>query len=135
KMAYHCMAQDDDVAVALWFTLQDGGSADTELNRYGLMRSNRSQKPAFGAFKDVATNGDRLTGDCGDFSGPSIKVGQPTAGAKYSDHLVISASASDPQGLSRITFIADGQKLRNFTKGLANGKAVSLDWQGSRHLS
>lgn len=134
REAFHCMAQDDYLKVGLWFNLQDVGSADEELNRYGLQRSNGTHKPAWDALKDVAAGNDKVTKQCGDFGAPSISVKAPTEGAQYGDSLFIQASASDSNGLGRITFLADGKKIRNFTKSLSNGKTVSIDWQGAKSL-
>jgi hypothetical protein len=135
KQAYHCLAADPYVQVALWFNLQDISATDDELNRYGLLRADRSQKPSWAAFRDVSVNGDRLTDSCGKFSGPQITVAAPTDGAVYGSGLFIKASATDPN-LHSISFYVDGKKVTGYGGSkIANGKAVSLFWQGARHLS
>jgi hypothetical protein len=133
--AYHCLSADPEVTVAEWFTLTDGGTSDTELNRYGLMRSDGSLKPAYAAFHNVALHGDQLTSSCGDFAGPSITVLAPTAGQQFADHLILSASASDPQGLHRISFLCDGKKISTFGVGLGNSHTATMTWYGSSKLA
>ncbi|HVP01644.1 MAG TPA: cellulase family glycosylhydrolase [Solirubrobacteraceae bacterium] len=135
KLAYHCLAGYPYVAQAMWFSMKDYGQADTELNRYGLLRFDGSQRPAFAALSDIGHHGDRMTGACGDFDPPSISVLNPTTGRQYDKDLLISASAKDAQSpLGRITFYANGQKIRSFTTGLQNGKPVQIDWMGARNL-
>ncbi len=133
QQAYHCMAQEPAIAVAEWFTLNDAGTADTEMNRYGLLRPNGTQKPAYTAFRNEALNGDKLTGGCGDFSGPTIKVNQPTAGAQFVSNLVLSASAHSADGLSRISFLCDGKKVATFSP-VASDKVITMTWYGSSNL-
>ena len=41
-----------------------------ELNHYGLQRTDGSHKPSWDAFRSVATQGDQLSGPCGDFDPP-----------------------------------------------------------------
>jgi polysaccharide biosynthesis protein PslG len=136
---YHCLAQEPEVQAATWFTLRDAPVAENpldELRHYGLLSTSGAKKPAWDAFHAIATGGDTLTGPCGDFDGPSITVVAPKLGEKYSGSLQITASARDPQGgPKRITFAADGQKIRSFTEDLANDKQVGLDWQGAKQLS
>jgi hypothetical protein len=135
KQAYHCLALDPYVEVALWFNLQDNGAADDELNRYGLLRSDHSQKPSWAAFHDVAVNGDQLSDSCGKFNGPAISVAAPTDGAVYADALFIKASASDPD-LHSISFLVDGKKVTGFSGAkISGGKYVSMLWHGASQLS
>jgi hypothetical protein len=55
--------------------------------------------------------------------------------------LPIKATANDTGGIGRITFIADGQKIRNFTTGLKSAsqfpKTLSgeMTWQGAKRLA
>jgi Glycosyl hydrolases family 39 len=135
KQAYHCLALDPYVAVAMWFNLQDLVPADDELNRYGLLRFDRSQKPAWGAFRDVAVNGDQLTGQCAKLDGPAITVAAPTDGGVYADGLYMKASASDPR-LHSISFSVDGKKITGFSGAkIAGGRFVSMLWHGAGKLS
>jgi len=134
SQAYHCLTADPEVAVAEWFTLTDAGSADTELNRYGLIRSDGSFKPSYTAFRNEATKGDQLTGSCGDFSGPAITVNQPTANEMFSDHLMLSASASDSDGLHRISFLWDGHKISTFGGNFGESHTSTMTWYGSANI-
>lgn len=70
-----------------------------------------------------------------DTTPPVITVTAPTANAAFGDELHLSASATDPDGLGRISFLADGKPIRSFTIGLRNGVPVHLDWKGARGLS
>ena len=70
-----------------------------------------------------------------DTAPPQITIVTPKTGTVYDQELRIEASATDPDGLGRITFKADGREIRNFTTNLANGKAVSLGWRRARELS
>jgi hypothetical protein len=135
KQAYHCLALDPYVQVAMWFNLQDLSATDDELNRYGLLRADHSQKPSWAAFHDVAVNGDQLTGQCAKLDGPAITVAAPTDGAQYADALFIKASATDPS-LHSITFLVDGKKITGFSGAkIAGGKSVSMFWHGASQLS
>jgi hypothetical protein len=136
KEAYHCLAAYPYVETGLWFTLKDTNSHDDELDHYGLQRLDAGHKPAWDAFRSVATQGDQLTGACGDFDAPSLAVSSPGAKEQYVQVLTIRALASDPSGVARITFQADGKEIRNFTgTAVGSGKAVTLDWQGAKKLS
>jgi Bacterial Ig domain len=136
---YHCLAREPEVEAATWFTLRDAPTAESpldELRHYGLLSTGGAHKPAWDAFRAIATSGDALTGSCGDFDGPSITVHSPKLGQRYAGSLQITASARDANGgPKRITFAADGAKIRNFTDALANDKQVGLDWQGAKQLS
>ncbi len=132
--AYHCLAQDSDVAVAEWFTLTDGGVPDAELNRYGLIRPDGSLKPSYAAFRNEVTKGDQMSGACGDFSAPKITVDAPTSGQQFSDHLILSATASDPDGLHRISFLCDGKKISTFGVGLGKKHTSTMTWYGSANI-
>jgi hypothetical protein len=136
---YHCLAQEPGIEHASWFTLRDAPAAESpldELRHYGLLSTGGGHKPAWDAFRSIATSGDALTGPCGDFDGPSITVVAPKLGERYSGSLQISASARDAgDGPKRITFAADGTKIRSFTDDLANDRVVGLDWQGAKQLS
>jgi hypothetical protein len=135
RQAYHCLAQDAYVPVAMWFDLQDSG-ADTALNRYGLFNPDGSAKPAWAAFQDVVAHGDTLTGDCGDFTPPAITVATPTDNSMFTAELPISVSATDAGGVPRITLLADGKLIRNFTNSAAPSRlAGDMTWQGAKNLS
>jgi hypothetical protein len=131
KQAYHCLAADPYVESALWFTQRDLGADDTELNRYGLFRADGSRKPSWDAFHTVATQGDTLSGACGDFDGPQIQVIRPATGERYQRNLPVSVRVSDPSGRGRVRYYADGVRFRSI------GVSGSLDvnWTLARKLS
>jgi hypothetical protein len=135
KQAYHCLAQDSYVPVAMWFDLQDTGS-DVPLDRFGLFNPDGSAKPSWSAFQDVAQHGDTLAGECGDFTPPQITVGTPTEGALFTAELPISVSATDGSGVPRITLLSDGKLIRNFSDAKAPSKlSGDMTWQGAKLLS
>lgn len=135
KLAYRCLSFYPYVEAAIWFSAQDGGAADTELNRYGLLRFDGSKRPAYDALAAISRNGPPTTGDCGDFDPPAVKVLAPSAGTYFDQSLPISVSAKDAHSkLGRITFYANGKKIRSFTEGLKNDKPVGLEWMGAREL-
>jgi hypothetical protein len=132
--AYHCLAQEPAVASASWFTMRDSSSGLDELRHYGLLTTSGARKPAWTAFRKIATDGDQLSGACGDFDGPRITVSRPRASQLFTASLRITASASDRGGPRRITFLADGRKIRNFTTSLRNDRSVTIDWQGAKRM-
>lgn len=137
SQAYHCLAADPYVAVGIWFELADNGTLDTSLNRFGLLDSNFSPRPAFAAFSNFSSNGDQLTGACGNFNAPVIKVIAPTENESAPGTLPISVSATSPAGVRRIGLYYDGSHLiRNFSDSSApttlNG---AFTWYGAKNLS
>jgi hypothetical protein len=136
KEAYHCLGDYPYVSTALWFTLKDATGNGDELDNYGLERLDGSHKASWDAFHTVATQGDTLTGPCGDFDGPSLTVNSPATSEQYVQVLTISAVATDPSNVARITFQADGKEIRNFTgTAVGSGKPVTLEWQGAKSLA
>jgi Bacterial Ig domain len=135
RQAYHCLAGYPYVEAALWFTLRETNTQGDELDHYGLERLDTSHKPSWDAFHSVATQGDTLSGPCGDFDAPSIKVTSPGTNEQYVQVLTISAVATDATSVARITFQADGKEIRNFTgTAVGSGKTVELEWQGAKNL-
>ncbi len=135
--AFHCMDADPYLQVANWFTLYDDLSQPSDsLRHYGLINGAGAPKPDYNAFSLLATQGDQLTGKCGDFDGPEITVQTPKLGQTYASTLPIMASASDPQGVTRITFKADDNTdaIDNFANP-ADGQSVGLTWGGAADLS
>jgi Big-like domain-containing protein len=136
KEAYHCLASYPYVETGLWFTLRDTTVHADELNHYGLTRADSSHKPSWDAFRSVATQGDQLSGPCGDFDPPSLSITTPASSEQYVQVLTISAVATDATSVARMTFQADGNEIRNFTGAdVGSGKAVKLEWQGAKNLS
>lgn len=135
KLAYRCLSFYPYVEAAIWFSAQDYGAPDAELNRYGLLRFDGSKRPAYDALAAIGRNGPPTTGDCGDFDPPSVSILAPTAGTYFDQSLPISVSAKDAHSkLGRITFYANGKKIRSFTEALKNDKPVGLEWMGARAL-
>jgi hypothetical protein len=136
--AYACLANDPYVPVAAWFTMRDTvGAPVDELNHYGLLRTDGSQKPAWTAFKGLAAAGGGAAGTCGDFDAPVVKILTPAPGTQFVDKLDIRASAADSGvGLARISFAYDQDaEIRNFTEALTNDGPVGLaPWNGSKAL-
>jgi Cellulase (glycosyl hydrolase family 5)/Bacterial Ig domain len=136
SQAYHCLAADPYVQVAIWFGLTDSSRSGRSYDSYGLLNANLQPKPAFAAMSDYAHNGDRLTDSCGDFSGPTISLRSPAPNLRYHGPLPIVVNASDSLGVNRITLFYDGHKIRNFTDS-ATPQSLSgrIVWQGAKHLS
>ena len=136
KEAYHCLAGYPYVETGLWFTLRDSTVHTDELDHYGLARTDSTHKPSWDAFRSVATQGDQLSGPCGDFDAPSLTINAPATSEQFVQVLTISAVATDATSVARMTFQADGKEIRNFTgTDVGSGKAVKLDWQGAKALS
>jgi hypothetical protein len=130
QQAYHCLAQDPYVQVALWFSLQDQGPIVS-----GLMRADGSHKPSFAAMQAYAHNGDQLTEPCGSFSGPAIDISAPSDHTTYTGALPISVSARDSQGVGRITLKIDGKLIRNYTnQAFPRTLAGALHWHGAARI-
>ncbi len=128
--AYHCLAQDPYVQVALWFPVQDEGELDS-----GLLRADGSHKPSFAEMRDYLRYGDRMKGECGAFSGPAIKVSSPSDRISYWGPLPIHVNATSRQGVWRITLQADGHTLRNWEgKTYPHSLTGFLNWQGAKHI-
>ena len=139
--AYHCLSQYDYVDEALWFNVADSGP-EQSINRYGLISIDGSHKPSFNALADVIRGKDADSGEpCGDFDPPSLKVSAPSDGGSFVDVLPITAVASDPGGVGRITLMADNKLIRNFTTGKARATDFpktltgSITWQGGKKLA
>jgi hypothetical protein len=130
SQAYHCLAQDPYVQVALWFPLQDEGAVSS-----GLLTATGARKPAFAAMQEEARHGDQLTEPCGDFSGPRIDVSAPANHTSYSAPLPIQVSARDGAGVGRITLEIDGKLIRNFTnQAFPATLAGGLRWHGAQRI-
>jgi hypothetical protein len=129
--AYHCMAQDPYVQVALWFPIQDEGGLFN-----GLMRANGSHKPSFDAMRSFATEGDKLTEPCGVFTGPTITVASPLNRVNYEGTMPIKVSATSSQGVFRIRLLIDGKLIRNYDGPSYPTKlSGEINWIGARYLS
>jgi hypothetical protein len=133
--AYRCLANYPYVENGLWFTLDDTAGHGDELDNYGLRREDGMRKPAWDAFRAVAS-APVAPGPCGDFGGPTIALRSPATTTRYVGALSLSAVATDPSGVARVTFRVDGRTIRNFTGAdVASGRTVRLEWQGAKRLS
>ena len=139
--AYHCLSQYDYVHKAVWFNVADSGP-DQSIYRYGLIATDGSHKPAFQALADVARGKDGDAGErCGDFDPPSLQISAPDDNGSFLDVLPIKAVATDSSGVGRITLMADGKLIRNFTTGKTRStdfpKSLTgaITWQGAKKLA
>jgi hypothetical protein len=118
RQAWHCLASDPRVAGVFWFNLADLGADDAPDHRFGLLRADGTDKPAFAAMADIAAGNDRLSGDaCGDFTGPSIqvlKLGDKGKTGRYARGLRVKVAAADPQAVARMTLFLNGRKVGVF---------------------
>jgi hypothetical protein len=130
SQAYHCLAQNPYVQVALWYPLKDERAVVS-----GLVQANGSPKPSFAAMRSYARNGDRLTGSCGVLTGPKIRILSPANGVSYSGALRIHVLARAPDGVFRITLKLDGKLIRNYdAPTYPTTLSGFLEWQGARRI-
>jgi len=122
RQAYHCLAQNSYVPVALWYGLQDLGPGNGSFGDFGLLDEALGVKPAFAALSAYEREGDTLHESCGDFSGPSISVARPLRGAHLRGATTVMVSATDPFGVERITLETERHHhVRTFTTHPAKG--------------
>jgi hypothetical protein len=131
SQAYHCLAQDPYVQVALWFPMQDEGAIVA-----GLVRANGSHKPSFGAMQAYASVGDQLTEPCGVLTGPTISFASPTDRQSYQGPMPIHVFANSPNGVWRIRLLVDGRLIRNFDDwSYPSTLSGEIAWMGGKHIS
>jgi hypothetical protein len=135
QQAYHCLAEDPYVQIALWYPLGDEGSVVS-----GLLRANLSQKPSYDAMRAYLEHGDQLSGSCGDFAGPKITLVTPTEGQRYKGKLRIRAVASDPAGIRHVSLYYDGHLVRNwvpylFTHTYPQSTVAEMRWFGAMKIA
>jgi len=131
NQAYHCLAQDPYVQVALWYPVQDEGTIVS-----GLVRANGSRKPSFAAMQSYASQGDQLTEPCGVVTGPKITIASPGDQQTYTGPLPIHVFATSSEGVFRLKFEIDGKLIRNYGgPACPSTLAGLLDWQGAKHIS
>lgn len=133
--AYHCMAEDPYVQLALWYPLNDTGAVVS-----GLTRADGSHKPAYAAMRGYLEHGDQQTGTCGDFAGPKITLGTPVDGQRYTGKLHIHALATDPMGIRRVQLFWDGHLVRNWTPWVythtyPDSTVAEMGWSGAKKIS
>jgi hypothetical protein len=135
RQALHCVAADPYVPVMVWFDMRDVGTHDTSEERFGLLRFNGTERPAWKALADFNTQGDTIKDPCGNFTGPKLTLLAPGANKHYKGPLVIRVSATSDAGVPRISIFNDGKKIRNFTNKKAPTTLTGkIRWMGAKHL-
>jgi hypothetical protein len=139
RQAYHCLAQDPYVQVAMWFNNRDLVPDAKMNNMYGLMRFDGSHRASYGMLKDIAAKGDTMSGPCGDFGAPTVQILQPTANAVIGtgQPLSLSVTTPDKDVLRIVLELKNGTKIRSFTNGgnpLTSGNALKINWMGAKKL-
>jgi len=138
QQAYHCLAQPQYsyVKAAMWFEMYDAGNSTAPLENYGLLNTNFSPKPAFAAFEQESLHGDQLTGPCGSFNGPAIRILRPTPGQRYSGPLKIAVSASSPaNGVREITIqLSKHSRVHFFARHFPARFGGSIAWRSAAKL-
>jgi hypothetical protein len=133
QQAYHCLDQPkySYVKAAMWFELFNDANSTTPLDNYGLLNNDYSPKPAFAAFQQESLHGDRLTGACGNFNAPVIKILRPTPDQRYSGPLRVAVAASSPgNGVREITILLSKySRVHFFSKNFAAQFSGSIAWQ------
>jgi hypothetical protein len=132
--AFHCMAEDPYVQVALWYPLNDSGSVVS-----GLTHANGSHKPSYAAMQEYLAHGDQQTGTCGHFAGPKITLAAPLDGQRYTGKLHFRALASDPVGIRRVRLFWDGHLVRNwvpyfYTHTYPQSTVAEMGWSGAKKI-
>jgi uncharacterized protein YdbL (DUF1318 family) len=142
KQAYHCLAQPQYsyVATGFWYSLIDAGTGSTFYDHYGLLTAGLAQKPSFAAFAQEAKDGDQLTGACGNFSGPALRLINPRQGETFSGQLQITVTATDRRAaVAQIALKHDGRTIMNFNRKDAHYSGHTLTgeigWIGAPHLT
>ncbi|MSX01705.1 MAG: cellulase family glycosylhydrolase, partial [Actinobacteria bacterium] len=125
EQAYHCLAAYPYMTTGIWFNERDVGAADTELNRYGLIRWDATKRPSWDSLQTISIYGDQMTSSCGDLTPPTIKILEPTAVTRFDRGLYVAASASDSGSkLSSVHFYLNGKKFIGFAA--RNDQTVSF---------
>jgi glycosyl hydrolase family 39 (putative alpha-L-iduronidase) len=131
--AYHCLAQDSYVRVGIVYGLEEEPFATH--GGFGLLDTNLTPKPAYGALADYSRNGDRLTEPCGAEQGPKVTLVRPKTGVRYTNTLSIAVTASDSAGVYEISLFGDGHLIRNFyVHGGLPTLSGQMVWHGARLL-
>jgi hypothetical protein len=138
RQAYHCLAQPQYsyVKAAMWFELFNNGGSSAPLDNFGLLNQNFAPKPAFDAFAQESLHGDQLSGPCGNFAPPAIKVLRPFSGQHYSGPLQIAVAASSPtNGVREITIqLTRHSRVHFVSKGFPTTFRGAMAWQAAKSL-
>jgi len=138
QQAYHCLDQPQYsyVKAAMWFDMSDDANSTAPTDNYGLLNADNSPKPAWAAFEQESLHGDQLTGPCGDFNGPAIRILHPTQGQHYSGTLRIAVSATSPtNGVRAIRIrLSKHTTVQFVSKHFATHFSGSIAWQSAAKL-
>jgi hypothetical protein len=142
QQAYHCLAQPQYsyVTAAMWYDMVDSSPVNNIFDRYGLTTSTLVPRPSFGAFQQESEHGDQLSGTCGTFAGPKLRLMAPFNGERYSGPLMVRVTATaNGSPVAQIALQHDGKNILNFNRidahyahGVLSGH---IDWQGAPRLS
>jgi hypothetical protein len=122
SQAYHCLASEPYVPVALWFTDHDPG--------YGLY----DHPLTLEAFKRYTSRGDELTGPCGDFVPPELEILSPKPGAVFTDASAVPVSVRSKDGETRKIMLdvqsagGSGRVMNWGNPSDANGIVAPIDY-------
>ena len=120
----------------MWFELFNNGTSSTPLDNFGLLNHDYSPKPAFAAFQQESLHGDQLSGPCGNFAAPVIRILRPTSGQHYSGPLRIAVAASSPaNGVREITIqLTRHSRVHFVSKGFPANFSGTIAWQAAKTL-
>jgi polysaccharide biosynthesis protein PslG len=142
QQAYHCLSQPQYsyVTAAFWYSMVDSGTAATFYDHYGLLTPGYQEKRSYEAFSQEAAYGDKLTGPCGNFSGPAVRLINPRQGEAFSGPLQITVKATDRRAaVAQIALQHDGKTIMNFNRKDAHYSGHTLTgkigWIGAPHLT
>jgi hypothetical protein len=128
--AYQCLASDNIVRAAAWFSLRDPWAAYTGYDsRMGLTTFGGSQRPSFASMQAVARG--VTAAPCGgkvDRDVPTVQMNVPDV---YYSKLRVRGTSTDPTTSVRdMELWVDGKKIG----GQQTGASFDLDWLGSQDL-
>ena len=136
SQAYHCLAQPQYsyVKAAMWFELFNNGGTSAPLDNFGLLNQDFSPKPAFDAFAQESLHGDQLSGPCGNFAPPAVKVLRPISGRDYTGPSQIAVFASNPiNGVREITIrLTRHSRVHFVSTGFPASFHGAIAWRAAR---
>jgi polysaccharide biosynthesis protein PslG len=122
------------VGVAFTYNLRNNywsSSSSSWGDNLGLMRQDYTPKPAYYALKAAASGSATTIVPTASIANPTVQLTSPTAGSTIGSKVNIAANASDPQGVTQVTFSIDGKVVASdssapytasvVTRKLANG--------------
>lgn len=138
RRSFEYMEQDPYVEVATWYNFRNNffdNDADETEARYGLLRTDFSEKPAYGAFKayangTVAPPAPAPAPAPVPNAAPTVRLTAPAEGSTFSTTLDMTAIADDDKGVTRVEFVVDGKVVATDTTG-----PYGYSWRVPRKLS